>query len=446
MTNYKKAVEALTSQEKFHISLGLERISEILKLLGNPQDTLKCIHIAGTNGKGSVSCMLSTILAEARYKTGLFTSPHILEYTERIKINNLDIDRNDFAELIFEIDKLAKENDIYLTEFEILTAAGFKHFADNNVDICILETGLGGRFDATNVIKENLVSIITSISLDHTERLGDTIEKIAFEKAGIIKENSPVIINKNNVGIETIKEVAQQKNAKIIITGNSNQSVILRTKSEESPSEINKLSPRDSSVATLSQNDSSLKNYAIIDGIEYEFSLLGLYQQDNLALVIETIKALEGFSVSDDVLKRALKKVNWPGRLQYIKSDNIIIDAAHNPDGAKKLRESLDYYFPDQKRIWIYGTLKNKDYKKIVNTLFRESDEIYLYDFDYPNRATAEEIADCTNFSVKQLQNSQIQSILGYSGLKIIAGSIYMIGKLLNTQKVKNNNFDKAHR
>ena len=161
--NYTKAINLLTSQEKFHICLGLERVSQVLELLGNPQERLNIIHVAGTNGKGSTCAILSAVLTAAGFKTGLYTSPHILEYTERIKINGRDILQSDFADLIFEVSKLAKENNIYLTEFEILTVCAYKYFADRDTDICIIETGLGGRLDATSVISKNILSVITSI-------------------------------------------------------------------------------------------------------------------------------------------------------------------------------------------------------------------------------------------------------------------------------------------
>ena len=216
---YNDAVKLLTSVGKFHVSLGLERISKILELLGNPQDKLDCIHVAGTNGKGSVCAILSSILACAGKKVGLYTSPHIFKYTERIKIlfpllpnplsqgarENANIPDEDFAKYVFEISNLADKNGIDLTEFEILTAVMFKYFADNNVDVVVLETGLGGRFDATNVIKKNLCSIITHVDYDHTERLGDTIEKIAFEKAGIIKPNCPCIVFEGREDIEMLR-------------------------------------------------------------------------------------------------------------------------------------------------------------------------------------------------------------------------------------------------
>ena len=212
--NYEDAVKLLTSQGKFYIELGLERISRILDILGNPQDKLKCIHVAGTNGKGSVCAIIESVLKEAGIKVGLYTSPHIFDYTERIKISGNEISKNDFANYLEKICSLADKNSIHLTEFEILTAVMFEYFADNNIDVVVLETGLGGRFDATNVIKSNLCSIITHIDFDHTERLGKTLEQIAFEKAGIIKENCPVITAE---GFEIIKDTADKKNSLMIM-------------------------------------------------------------------------------------------------------------------------------------------------------------------------------------------------------------------------------------
>ena len=198
MKTYNDAVELLTSTGKFRISLGLERIEKVLELLGNPQDKLNCIHVAGTNGKGSVCAIISSVLNEAGIKVGVYSSPHIFKYTERIKTNSdgkiNQISDSDFADYVFEISGLAEKNNIDLTEFEILTAVMFKYFADKGVEVVVLETGMGGRFDATNVIKKNLCSVITHVDYDHTERLGDTLDKIAFEKAGIIKPNCPCIV------------------------------------------------------------------------------------------------------------------------------------------------------------------------------------------------------------------------------------------------------------
>ena len=407
--NYEKAIELITSREKFHICLGLDRISKILGLLGNPQDKLNIIHVAGTNGKGSTCAILAKILSCAGYKTGLYTSPHILDYTERIKINQSDILKDDFADLIFEISDLAKKNDIYLTEFELLTAAAYKYFSDKETDICVVETGLGGRFDATNAIDKNLLSIITSISLDHTDRLGNTIEKIAFEKAGIIKSGFPVLISKENNGFETVSKIAQEKNSKII------------TPEKE--------------TALCFENGI---NYALYNNKKYEFNMLGLWQKENLELALAAIEYLNntGYEIDEKSIEKALKNVVWMCRMQYNPKYCVLIDGTHNPDGARVLRESIDYYFPEKERIWIYGSLKTKNYAKVMETLFRKNDEIYFYDFEYPNSVSFDELKKLVPDGVR-INQKELEYLIEENRTKlvIISGSFYMIGSILSAGK-----------
>jgi len=402
---YKKTVNLLTSKEKFHISLGLNRVGKILELLDNPQNKLKIIHIAGTNGKGSTCAMLSQILTCTGYKTGLYTSPHIVEYTERIKINNKNISYTDFYKYIFEINQLSKENEIYLTEFEILTCCAYKYFADKNTDICIIETGLGGRLDATNVINKNIASIITSISLDHIDRLGDSIEKIAKEKAGIIKQQCPTIIDATNNGIDIIKKIASEKNSELI---QATKNIELEFKNN--------------------------KNFIKYKNQNYEFSLLGTWQKENVKLVFTTIEYLNniGFEITPNALKNGLRTVFWPCRMQFIQKYNLLIDGSHNPDGAKVLKESLEYYFPDKKRIWIYGSINTKDYKKVIDTLFNDNDEVYFYHFDYPSAVEYQKLHQYYPKS-RQINNRELKYLIeeNTDKLIIISGSFYMIGQIL---------------
>ena len=322
---YNNAIDLLTSQGKFYINLGLERISAVLDLLGNPQDKLKCIHVAGTNGKGSVCAIIASILTEAGMKTGLYTSPHIFEYTEIIKINGCEISQDDFAKYIFEICEIADKNVIHLTEFEILTAVMFKYFSDNNVEVVVLETGLGGRFDATNVIKSNLCSIITHIDLEHTDRLGNTRSKIAFEKAGIIKPDCPVLTCE---GYEEIKDRADECNSLFVM-----------------------VAPYEDTA---------------------NLSLKGTCQQENLSLALAAVRLLFP-KIPQSVIQDGIKSVKHPCRFQVC-DNNLIIDASHNPNGAMALRESLDFYYPDKKRCFVFGCLKNKDYKKMMEILFEKRD------------------------------------------------------------------------
>lgn len=388
---YQHAIDILTSQGKFYINLGLERVQAVLEIFGNPQKKMKFIHVAGTNGKGSVCAMLSSILSAAGLKVGLFTSPHIFEYTERIKINDEEITQDDFAKNVLEIIQIAEKNNIHLTEFEIITVVAFKYFAQNNVDLVILETGLGGRLDATNVIENNICSVITHIDFDHTERLGDTIEKIANEKAGIIKQNCPVITSKNNAGFEVIQKVAQEKNAQIFI------------------SEEGRICGR-----IFPQEKSALK---------------GTYQRENLTLVLKVLELLNqnGFNIGENEIEEGLKNVKHPCRFEYLKEQNIIIDGAHNPNGTKALRESLDEYFPNQKIKFIFGCLKNKQYSQMMENLFTQNDEIYFYEFDNPNACIYEELASACNFISKPFREFKKDSNI----LTVICGSFYMIKELM---------------
>lgn len=392
---YQQAINILTSQGKFYINLGLDRMQQILEILDNPHKKFKCIHVAGTNGKGSVCAMLSAILIKSNYKTGLFTSPHVFEYTERIKTNDIEIKKEDFAQRIIKIVEIADKNQIHLTEFEILTAAAFEYFAENNMDVVVLETGLGGRLDATNVIEENLCSIITNIDLDHTERLGDTIEKIAFEKAGIIKENCPVIISSDNAGFEVVKKVANEKNSNLI------------------------------TAKKISE--------------EIACSLSGTYQRENLALALAAVDILKeaGFEIAEKNIEEGLKEVKHLCRFEFLKEKNIVIDGAHNPNGTKSLRESLDYHFPDQKFKFVFGCLKNKNYAQMMKNLFTQKDkigdEIYFYEFDNPNACKYEDLAEVCEFDSKPFNDF----IHDNNTLTVVCGSFYMIKELLKKMGIK---------
>ncbi len=368
------AQEILTASDKFYINLGLDRIAAIMELLGNPQDNLNAIHVAGTNGKGSVCAMLNQILIEGGYVCGLYTSPHLFSYNERIKINNKYIEQETFDREVYNVSKLAQENNIHLTEFEILTAVAFKYFNDNDTDIVILETGLGGRLDATNIIKNPLASIITTIDFDHKERLGDTIEKISYEKGGIIKNPRPVIIGQNNKGIEIIQGFAQNI-------------------------------------------------YVVEEQKKYTTSLLGRHQQENLALALGALECLQ-LNITEDTIKKGLKNVKWKYRLEYKKDENILIDACHNPSGAVVLRNFLDENFNGQKIRFAFGCLKNKEWEKMLDILLCESDELYFIEFSNPN---------CLRFSdlPKKYCAKKYSDMKPDKGiLTVFCGSIYMLGEL----------------
>ncbi len=403
--NYNDAVNLLTSIGKFRISLGLERISAILEILGNPQDKLNCIHVAGTNGKGSVCATLASILNEAGKKAGLYTSPHIFKYTERIQVTTPSaltpppqgrrgtklshIPDYDFAKYVFEISTLADKNNIDLTEFEILTAVMFKYFADEGVEVAVIETGLGGRFDATNVIKKPLCSIITHIDYDHTERLGNTLDKIATEKAGIIKPNCPCIVLE---GREAFYDKAMEVGAELEIV-----------------SPLSLTLPLEGGGNCLS-------------------ALRGVHQRDNLSLALSVIEKCFP-EITQEQIELGLKNVKHPCRFQYIKEKNLIIDGAHNPNGINALVQSLDTYYPNTKRRFIFGCLQNKEYNKMLNQLLSPVDEIYFYHFNHQNSATFEQLQSVCPIEAKELTNPK-QIDFNDGKLNIICGSFYMISEI----------------
>ncbi|MBR6126869.1 bifunctional folylpolyglutamate synthase/dihydrofolate synthase [bacterium] len=376
--NYADSINFITSKDNFYIDLGLDRIRSVLEKFRNPQDSLKCIHVAGTNGKGSVCAILDSVLREGGYKTGLYTSPHIWEYTERIKVDGKKIPQKQFAAYVEQI----KNTGIHLTEFEILTVAMFLYFRDKNVDFAILETGLGGRLDATNVIKKNLCSIITHIDLDHTDRLGDTKEKIAAEKAGIIKHGCPVITGS---GYEVIKDKAEEEDALFILV---------------SPY----VDPRYADALALKGN----------------------HQAENLALALTAINYLFK-DINEETILEGLKNVNHPLRFEYFKEKNLIVDASHNPNGITALRENLDYFFPNSERRFVFGCLKTKDYESMMKILFRPEDEVYLKEFDYPNSCTYKELSSKCPVQCKKFNDTVS---LPPDKLNIICGSFYMIGSM----------------
>ena len=412
MQNFEKI---LTSQEKFKINLGLERIEKILELFDNPQEKLKVLHIAGTNGKGSTATMLNNILIKNDFKCGLYTSPHILSYTERFKINNIDISEEKLNSILNLVNTKAKENNIDLTEFELLTAIGFIYFYEENVDFAIMETGLGGRFDATNIIKHPICSIITSISKDHTDRLGDTLEKIAFEKAGIIKENSPVIISESNSGRLVIENIAKEKNAPIYLAEN-----------------FELKNPKTNEFTNGKES--------------YKLSLLGIHQGENLGLVIKAVDVLKkNFDINN--IEKGLLNSFIPCRMQYFKEYNILFDGAHNESASKLLKENLDLYFIDREKMFIFGVLARKDYKSIIKNLFNDNDKICIDD-DFETTAIKKEVlkeeisAHCKNITYIDNAEKLIKERLNNTKEKnqklpllIITGSFYLCAKYISKCK-----------
>ncbi len=339
--NYDEALEYINYLQIFGIKTGLDRLKVLLDKMGNPQKELKFIHIAGTNGKGSTSYMTSNILKKAGYKTGLYTSPYVLNYRDRIQINNNMISENEFADCITYIKGFVDDMlDTYEspTKFEIETAVAFEWFKRNQCDIVCLEVGLGGRLDATNIIDNALIQVITSIGLDHINILGNTLYDIAKEKSGIIK-NSPTIMYpiQEEVVEEVIKNKCAEQNSKLIIA------------------DINNLKLLD---------DSWSNKEFVYNGLKIEKSLYGLYQVYNTITVYEIIRELnnQGFKITTENLLYGIKNTILPARMEVL-CDNplVILDGAHNSSGIKALEQTLKT-FKDKKVNIIMGILSDKDY------------------------------------------------------------------------------------
>ena len=326
---YIETLNYIHSQGLFSHKASLERITAVCQKLGNPQNCFKSIHIAGTNGKGSVSTFVSSALKEAGYKVGIFVSPYIVDFCERIQINGEYISQ----EALCRLSQKVIDTKIDLTEFEFITAVGFLYFSENNIDVAVLETGLGGRFDATNVIDSPLVSVITKIGLDHTAILGDTIAKITKEKCGIIKNNT------------VVTTCAQPQDALSIIKTSAPR-LIAPNKSELSGVKV-----------------SVLGNEFLYKGINYKTALGGEYQVENAILAIETLKNC-GLNISEDNIKKGLKNAFIPARLEVVSQNPlVVIDGAHNPDGANALCTALKEY---KNVTAIIGVMRDKNYDTVL--------------------------------------------------------------------------------
>lgn len=336
--DYNQALEYIHGAKKFP-KTGLERFKSFLELIGNPHKKLKFIHVAGTNGKGSVCAMLSSILTEAGYKTGLYISPFIVRFNERISINQENIPDDTLARLCEYIIPFNKKNvelgHHELAEFEINTAIAFLYFLEQKCDVVVLETGMGGRLDATNV-QDPLMSVITLVDYDHMAILGDTIEKIAYEKSGIIKEGKPVILYplQSSGAYDTVCKTAMDRSSPLY---SPDVSLLSQVKSDGAGSDI------------------------VYDGEAYRINLPGKHQIYNSLTVLEAIKHLEGFDISRDHIKNGLKNVRFPARLEKLSdAPPVYFDGAHNISGAKMLLENVKTIFPNKNIILVLGVLSEK--------------------------------------------------------------------------------------
>ena len=369
--NYSEALEYIHSINWTFTKPGLERISFLCEKLGNPQNELNFVHVAGTNGKGSFCSMLDSVLRAAGYKTGLFTSPYIKEFNERIRYCGENIPNDELAEITEYIKPFADAMEDKPTEFELITAIGLEYFKRKKCDVVVLEAGMGGRLDSTNVISESVLSVITGISLEHTDYLGDTVEKIAAEKAGIIKNGGRIIYGgEDDSAAEVIENIAKARSAKYGRVDRSTLKIL---------------------SSTLEGTSFSYKSY---DNVK--LSLLGLYQPQNATNVIDAVEALRecGFDISNEALFSGLAAAEWPARFEIVCKDPLVIyDGAHNPQGIEIATESIKRYFGDKKVCVLTGVMKDKDYDYIAQRLASVASDAFTVTPNNPRALGAEEYA-----------------------------------------------------
>ncbi len=378
---YEESLKYLDWLAIFGIKEGLQRTKNLMAKLQEPQNFYETIHVAGTNGKGSVCAMLNEILRQDGRNVGLFTSPHLESYCERISVNGENISEEDFAAQIERV----KNCNVDATHFETLTAAAFDYFKRRQVDIAVIEVGLGGTLDSTNVITPK-ISVITNIALDHENVLGD-LENIARNKSGIIKPNVPVVTGATGKPLEIIRDIAKKNNAPL---------------------------------------------YEVTAPADVKINLRGEYQKFNAAVAIQAAKVL---GIADDKILAGLERVHWAGRFEMVdtKFGKVLIDGAHNPNGAMALRESLDKYFPTGKRTFIFGALADKNFDEMVRILFRADDFVIVTPPNSKRAAKVETLCETlTSYGIKNIGvenlNDALEKFLHADSLKIAAGSLYLIG------------------
>ena len=351
-TSHPQISERLDKYGRFGVHLGLERIQRLLAALGNPQKQVPIIHVAGTNGKGSVCAYLSSVLTAAGYRTGRYTSPHLVDWTERICIDGVPISWHELQASLSQVTAAIDPQHPTPTQFEVFTAAAWQHFAAQQVEVAVVEVGLGGRLDATNVCRQPLATVIVSIGRDHWQRLGDTLAKIAGEKAGILKTGVDAIVGPLPPEARAVvKAKAEAVNAPMIGV---------------EPAEAIAGKP----------------NTLIYSGIEYPQVLLGEHQKINSACAIATLQSLrrQGWRIPEAAIAQGMGNVQWPGRLQKVKwqDHELLIDGAHNRESARSLRNYLDLTYPEQPMTWLMGMLETKDHQGVFTELLQEGDHLHL--------------------------------------------------------------------
>ena len=402
--NYAEAIQFLYDLRMFGAKLGLENTFKLAELVGNPQRKLRFIHVAGTNGKGSTCAMLESIYRAGGYKTGLFTSPHLVSFTERMQVNRKCISENDVARLVGEMREVLKQfsHEAHPTFFEVVTVMALKYFAEQGCEIVIWETGMGGRLDATNIVTP-LASVITNVQLDHQKWLGETLDKIAFEKAGIIKPGIPVITATDAPeAVKVMRETAQRLNAS-----------------------LTSVSPADTRIPPLDK---------------IEVPLLGAHQRLNAVTALATVRVLRSqLPVTDEAISKGLQTVEWAGRMQLFQKDprqTVLVDGAHNLDGVIALRNALKTYFPRRKPTFIVGMLADKNWEQMCGALSPLASKILLVPVSSDRTAQPAELAELFRKANPRATVIVCDSLADAfaradSRFIVVSGSLYLVGEAI---------------
>lgn len=425
---YEDALKYITGKKKFGEKNGLDGIRRLCDKMGNPQKELKFVHVAGTNGKGSTSVYIATVLEKAGYKTGLFTSPFIYEFNERIKINNENIKDDELVEILTEIksviDELEAEGFPAPTEFEVITAMAFLYFNKKKCDIVVLEVGLGGRFDSTNIIENPLVSVICSIGFDHMQYLGKTLGDIAFEKCGIIKEGRPVVNYpyQKKEARETVERIAIERNSELICCD------------------------ADSIVIKKSDLRGNIFDACGIENAETK--LCGVHQIYNASVAIMALKELvkQGYKIDNDIIKEGIKDTRWPARMETLSENpRLIFDGAHNSDGMEAFVNNVNELAKDKRKIIILGMVKDKDYGSCIEMVGAIADVLITTTLSNPRKEIADKLmekasgTECEKYVTDNVGEALNKAFSLYRDDCIIfaVGSLYMANEIKMKIEIK---------
>ena len=411
------AIDYITQSDFCKSRLGLSRMKKLLAELGAPHEKLKYIHVAGTNGKGSVCAMLAAVLAEAGYKTGLYTSPYINRFNERIQINGQSIDNFDLARITRKVQIIAEQMVDHPTEFEMTTAIALQYYHEWGCDLVVLEVGLGGRLDATNIIPPPEIAVITPISMDHTAELGNTLEKIASEKGGIIRSGAFVVSSPQEPGaMSMLWKICDDKNAT--------------------------LEPANTDAVVKVQSDIKGQKFSFKGYKNLEISLLGSHQIQNAVVALTVIERLQkrGWSISEEHIRAGLAKTKWQARFEIVSHEPwFIVDGGHNEQGVSCLLENLSSYFPGRKIIFIIGVMADKDYKTMLGKVTPLAKRIFTVTPKNPRALDAATLAayfqDEGMQSVKSCESvlkgaAEALAAAGKADVICAFGSFYMAGEL----------------